>query len=62
MARLLAIAQERPALLGQLSEKDFDYGFQRLQDRIEKDGAEALVGSEAALVEIWAQKKGGAVQ
>ena len=57
----LAIAQERPALLGQLSEKDFDYGFQRLQARIEKDGADTLVGSEVALVEIWAQKKAGPV-
>lgn len=49
-------AQKRPGILKALSERAYQRGLDRLEQALAEHGAEYWLGSEMALVEIWAQK------
>ncbi len=52
----LALAERRTGLLAGLSDADFAQGLVQLRQAVAERGAAHLVGSEVALVEVWAVK------
>jgi len=56
----LEIARQRPGLLARLSDPSYQEGIERLERAVMHQGAEHVIGSEVALIEIWAQKGKGA--
>lgn len=54
---MLEIAQQRPSILQHLADDAYTTGLAHLERTIAERGAETLLGSEFAIVELWAQKQ-----
>lgn len=51
------IVQARPSVLKHISDEAYTAGLARLRRVLDERGAETLIGSEVAVVEVWAQKR-----
>ena len=51
------IAHARPTVLQHIADKAYRAGLERLRQAMAARGAETLIGSEIAVVEVWAQKQ-----
>ena len=50
------LADRRGGPLARLSDQAYQQGCLKLQTALQEQGAEAVVGSEITLIELWAQK------
>jgi hypothetical protein len=53
------LAERRVGPLVQLTHQAYAQGLQRLQRALQEQGADAVIGSEITLIEMWAQKGKG---
>ena len=56
LSKSLEIVEKRPGLLSNLPDEVFEEGINTLIGEIHEKGDDYLLGSEFALLEIWAQK------
>jgi hypothetical protein len=54
---MLTMAQARPTVLKAISEEAYRTGMRHLQETLEQKGDGEMMGSEIAIVELWAQKQ-----
>ncbi len=50
------LAERRVGPLARLTDQAYQQGRLKLQTALQEQGAEAIVGSEITLIEMWAQK------
>jgi len=56
LSKAMMIAERRPGMLANLSDEVFEEGLNTLREELHDKGDDYLLGSEFALVEVWAQK------
>jgi len=53
----LVISQQWPGLPARLPDEAYQHGVEKLEQAVTQHDMEHVIGSETALIEVWAQKQ-----